>query len=100
MWQAASAAIAEERAWGDALVSLHGALLQGRRFVWEEASRKIGILALSPAALQAEHLVQVQGKLACAAKNMIDEGNTACQTEAISLHRVGRLRSQHALQAG
>lgn len=50
----------EETAWGDALLALHGGLLVGRRFIWEEASRKIGILALSPAATRPEHLVQVQ----------------------------------------
>lgn len=57
---AESVAVTEERAWGNALLALHSALLQGRRFVWEEASRKIGILALSPPALLPEHLVQVR----------------------------------------
>lgn len=59
MQAAAAEALEQERAWVDALVGLHGALLQGRRFVWEQAHRAISLLALSPQALQPEHLVQV-----------------------------------------
>ena len=61
MVQAALVAVTEEQAWGDALVAMHSGLLSGRRFTWEEASRKIGILALSPLAMLPEHLVQASG---------------------------------------
>lgn len=56
---AAAAAPTQAQTWVDALVGLHGALLQGRRFVWMQAHRAISLLAMSPQALQPEHLVQV-----------------------------------------
>jgi hypothetical protein len=57
--QGAEAAVAAEAAWGDALVLIHAGLCTGRRFIWEEASRKIGIIALSTAAMRPENLHQV-----------------------------------------
>lgn len=33
--------MAAEEAWGDSVVAVHGGLTAGRRFVWEEASRKV-----------------------------------------------------------
>ena len=95
--QAAAAAVAEEVAWGHTLLALHRGLLAGRRFIWEEASRKIGILALAPAALRPEHLVQV---LPCYRAHLHLEG-TKFAWEA--LHKIGILAlapaSLHLVQA-
>ena len=56
----------------DALVGLHGALLHGRRFVWEQAHRAISLLVLSPQALQPEHLVQVRHQYKCRSRHQTD----------------------------
>lgn len=39
--------------------AVHAGLLSGRRLIWEEAARRIGVLLSSPAAFEGEHFLQV-----------------------------------------
>lgn len=39
--------------------AVHTGLLSGRRLIWEEAARRIGVLLSSPAAFEGEHFLQV-----------------------------------------
>jgi hypothetical protein len=41
------------------LQAVHAGLLGGRRLIWEEAARRIGVLLSSPAAFEGEHFLQV-----------------------------------------
>ena len=45
--------------WGEVLKVVQSGLVNGRRFLWDEAARKIGILLASPAAFEGEHFLQV-----------------------------------------
>ena len=45
--------------WGDALSRVEEGLGAGRRWLWDEASRKVGTLIAAPSAFQGEHFLQV-----------------------------------------
>ena len=45
--------------WGDALLRVEEGLRAGRRWLWDEASRKAGTLIAAPSAFQGEHFLQV-----------------------------------------
>ena len=45
--------------WGDALLRVEEGLNAGRRWLWDEASRKVGTLIAAPSAFQGEHFLQV-----------------------------------------
>ena len=45
--------------WGDALLRVEEGLNAGRRWLWDEASRKVGTLIAAPSAFQGVHLLQV-----------------------------------------
>ena len=45
--------------WGDALLRVEEGLSAGRRWLWDEASRKVGTLIAAPSAFQGEHFLQV-----------------------------------------
>ena len=49
----------EEEVWGQALFRVSEGLTAGRRWLWDEASRKISVLLASPAAFAGEHFLQV-----------------------------------------
>ena len=49
----------EEEVWGQALFHVSEGLTAGRRWLWDEASRKISVLLASPAAFAGEHFLQV-----------------------------------------
>lgn len=44
--------------WGEALMQVEEGLNAGRRWLWDEASRKVGMLLAAPAAFQGEHFLQ------------------------------------------
>ena len=48
----------EEEIWGQALFHVSEGLTAGRRWLWDEASRKISVLLASPAAFAGEHFLQ------------------------------------------
>jgi hypothetical protein len=50
----------EEASWGEALIRVSEGLSSGRRWLWDEAARKVGVLLASPAALEGEHFLQVR----------------------------------------
>ncbi len=52
----------EEKVWGQALLHVSEGLSAGRRWLWDEASRKISVLLASPAAFAGEHFLQVLHK--------------------------------------
>eukprot|EP00884_Botryococcus_braunii_P000884 jgi/Botrbrau1/10797/Bobra.0064s0003.1 len=49
----------EEGAWAEAMLRVSESLSGGRRWLWDEAARKIGILLSAPAALEGEHFLQI-----------------------------------------
>lgn len=49
--------------WGQALFHVSEGLSAGRRWLWDEASRKISVLLASPAAFAGEHFLQVRHHL-------------------------------------
>ncbi|KAI7841037.1 hypothetical protein COHA_005265 [Chlorella ohadii] len=49
----------DESEWGAVLQAVHAGLLGGRRLIWEEAARRIGLLLSTPAAFEGEHFLQV-----------------------------------------
>ncbi|KAL4422269.1 hypothetical protein ABPG75_008466 [Micractinium tetrahymenae] len=49
----------DEAEWGTVLQAVHAGLLSGRKLIWEEAARRIGVLLSSPAAFEGEHFLQV-----------------------------------------
>ena len=44
--------------WSEALVSVAESMTSGRRWVWDEAARKVATLLAAPAAFQGEHFLQ------------------------------------------
>lgn len=48
-----------EAVWGETLLKVSEALSNGRKWVWDEAGRKVSLLLSSPAAFQGEHFLQV-----------------------------------------
>ena len=40
--------------------AVHAGLLAGRRLIWDEAARRIGVLLSSPAAFEGEHFLQAR----------------------------------------
>ena len=48
-----------QAAWGEALMSVSEGLTSGKRWIWDEAARKVATLLSSPAAFQGEHFLQV-----------------------------------------
>jgi hypothetical protein len=50
----------DEAEWGLVLQAVHAGLLAGRRVIWEEAARRVGVLLSSPAAFEGEHFLQVR----------------------------------------
>ena len=59
----------EEEVWGQALLHVSEGLTAGRRWLWDEASRKISVLLASPAAFAGEHFLQVY--YACWARRIV-----------------------------
>lgn len=53
--------------WGDALLRVEEGLNAGRRWLWDEASRKAGTLIAAPSAFQGEHFLQVPRLPCCSA---------------------------------
>ncbi len=51
--------------WGDALLRVEEGLNAGKRWLWDEASRKVGTLIAAPSAFQGEHFLQVLPLLSC-----------------------------------
>ncbi|KAK9843494.1 hypothetical protein WJX81_005881 [Elliptochloris bilobata] len=49
----------EEGVWGKALERVAEGLSAGRRWLWDEAARRVGILLAAPAAFEGEHFLQV-----------------------------------------
>jgi hypothetical protein len=49
-----------QAAWGAALESVAEGLAAGRRWLWDEAARKVSILLAAPAAFEGEHFLQVR----------------------------------------
>lgn len=45
--------------------AVHAGLLAGRKLIWEEAARRIGVLLSSPAAFEGEHFLQVLPARSC-----------------------------------
>lgn len=43
----------------EALLKVQEGLVNGRKWLWDEAARKLGTLLLSPAAFEGEHFLQV-----------------------------------------
>ena len=56
-----------ETVWGETLMGVSEALSTGKRWVWDEAGRKVSLLLSSPAAFQGEHFLQVN-PLSCSLK--------------------------------
>ena len=52
--------VAQEETWGASLARVEEGLQAGRRWLWDEASRKVGVLLSSPAAFEGEHFLQVR----------------------------------------
>ena len=48
-----------EAIWGEALLRVAEGLTSGRRWLWDEAARKVAMLLAAPAAFQGEHFLQV-----------------------------------------
>ena len=46
-------------AMGEALLKVQEGLINGRKWLWDEAARKLGTLLSSPAAFEGEHFLQV-----------------------------------------
>ena len=44
---------------GEALLKVQEGLINGRKWLWDEAARKLGMLLSSPAAFEGEHFLQV-----------------------------------------
>ena len=44
---------------GEALLKVQEGLVNGRKWLWDEAARKLGTLLSSPAAFEGEHFLQV-----------------------------------------
>ena len=44
--------------WGEALERVAEGLSAGRRWLWDEAARRVGILLAAPAAFEGEHFLQ------------------------------------------
>ena len=44
--------------WSEALERVAEGLSAGRRWLWDEAARKVGILLAAPAAFEGEHFLQ------------------------------------------
>ena len=62
-----SAAPHVQALWGDALLRVEEGLNAGRRWLWDEASRKVGTLIAAPSAFQGEHFLQVTPAPGCPA---------------------------------
>ncbi len=60
--------------WGDALLRVEEGLSAGRRWLWDEASRKVGALIAAPSAFQGEHFLQVK-PLPCRNKDLAPSGH-------------------------
>ena len=52
-----------EAIWGEALLRVAEGLTSGRRWLWDEAARKVAMLLAAPAAFQGEHFLQVTAHL-------------------------------------
>lgn len=48
---------------GEALLKVQEGLVNGRKWLWDEAARKLGTLLSSPAAFEGEHFLQVEAAL-------------------------------------
>ncbi|KAK9817254.1 hypothetical protein WJX72_011915 [[Myrmecia] bisecta] len=80
----------EEVEWGEVLKIVQNGLVNGRRFLWDEAARKIGILLSSPAAFEGEHFLQVSEWVQ----------RILCAGEAFSGLECTTLRNMLATQSG
>ena len=49
--------------WGEALERVAEGLAAGRRWLWDEAARRVGILLAAPAAFEGEHFLQARTSL-------------------------------------
>ena len=46
--------------WSEALVSVAESMTSGKRWIWDEAARKVATLLAAPAAFQGEHFLQAR----------------------------------------
>ncbi len=49
----------------EALLKVQEGLVNGRKWVWDEAARKLGTVLSSPAAFEGEHFLQVREHVHC-----------------------------------
>jgi len=63
-------AVAAQAAWGAALESVAEGLAAGRRWLWDEAARKVSILLAAPAAFEGEHFLQARRPAAWHARTL------------------------------
>ncbi len=62
--QAAEQREANERDWGEALRAVAAGLRGGRRLLWDDVGRRVGVLLAAPAAWEGEHFLQArQGRV-------------------------------------
>jgi hypothetical protein len=55
---------AGERDWGEALRAVAAGLRGGRRLLWDDVGRRVGVLLAAPAAWEGEHFLQArQGRV-------------------------------------
>lgn len=58
--------------------AVHAGLLGGRRLIWEEAARRIGLLLSTPAAFEGEHFLQVRALPAVMSVAVTGRGVARC----------------------
>ncbi|BDA40427.1 Syndetin [Coccomyxa sp. Obi] len=71
----------EEVLWGEALMQVEEGLNAGRRWLWDEASRKVGMLLAAPAAFQGENFLQVLEWT----QTMLEAGEAFCGSQSATL---------------
>jgi hypothetical protein len=49
-----------EMQWAELIGVVHGALVAGRRVLWDEVADRISMLLTSPSAFEGEHFLQVR----------------------------------------
>lgn len=52
--------VGAQAVWGEALERVAEGLSAGRRWLWDEAARRVGILLAAPAAFEGEHFLQAR----------------------------------------
>ena len=79
-WDSARCAclVRAQALWGDALMRVEEGLAAGRRWLWDEASRRVGVLLAAPSAFQGEHFLQVRAASALAIRGGRDKEMQVC----------------------